>query len=59
LINEEGLWQTILCKKYLSQYTIGKAERKPGDSHFWSGLMKAKEALELFANPVLERQMAR
>jgi hypothetical protein len=43
LINEEGLWQTILQKKYLRCYTIGKVERKPGDSHFWLGLMKAKE----------------
>jgi hypothetical protein len=30
LINEEGLWQTILRKKYLGRYTIGKVERKPG-----------------------------
>jgi hypothetical protein len=34
LINEEGLWQTILRNKYLSSQTIGKVDRKPGDSHF-------------------------
>jgi hypothetical protein len=24
------------------KHTIGKVEKKPGDSHFWSGLMRAK-----------------
>jgi hypothetical protein len=43
LINEDGLWQTIIRNKYLAGQTIGKVDRKPGDSHFWSGLMKAKE----------------
>jgi hypothetical protein len=45
LINEDGLWQTIIHNKYLAGQTIGKVDRKPGDSHFWSGLMKAKEAV--------------
>jgi hypothetical protein len=36
------LWQQILRKKYLSNQTIGKVDRKPGDSHFWSALMKVK-----------------
>jgi hypothetical protein len=44
LINEDGLWQTIICNKYLVGQTIGRVDRKPGDSHFWSSLMKAKEA---------------
>jgi hypothetical protein len=44
LLNEDGLWQTILRNKYLAGQTIGKVDRKPGDSHFWSGLMKVKEA---------------
>jgi ribosomal protein L21E len=44
LINEEGLWQTIICNKYLSSKTIGKVERKSGDSHFWTWLIKAKDA---------------
>jgi hypothetical protein len=43
LINEDGLWQTILRNKYLSNQTIGKVERKPGDSHFWTRLMKVKD----------------
>jgi hypothetical protein len=32
LINEDGMWQEILRKKYLSDQTIGKAQKKPGDS---------------------------
>jgi hypothetical protein len=34
--------QTILRNKYLSRQTIGSVDRKPKDSHFWTGLMKAK-----------------
>jgi hypothetical protein len=43
LINEDGLWQTILRNKYLMTQTIGKVEARQGDSHFWAGLMKARE----------------
>ncbi|WVZ49290.1 hypothetical protein U9M48_000659 [Paspalum notatum var. saurae] len=42
LINEEGIWQTILKRKYLRGKTIGEVQWKSGDSHFWSGLMKVK-----------------
>jgi hypothetical protein len=42
LINEDGLWQTILRNKYLSNYTIDRVQIKQGDSHFWTGLMKVK-----------------
>jgi hypothetical protein len=42
LINEEGLWQTLLKRKYLKDLPLGSVERKPGDSQFWSGLMKVK-----------------
>jgi hypothetical protein len=43
LINENGLWQRILGNKYLFNQTIGKVERKPGDSYFWTALMKVKK----------------
>jgi hypothetical protein len=45
LINEEGVWQTILRNKYLKNRTITQVQQQPGDSHFWSGLMKVKENL--------------
>ena len=43
LINENGLWQTLLRNKYMKDQPIGKIEKKPGDSQFWSGLMKVKD----------------
>ncbi|WVZ49766.1 hypothetical protein U9M48_001095 [Paspalum notatum var. saurae] len=43
LINEDGIWQQLLRKKYLKNKTIGEVFWKPGDSHFWSGLMKVKD----------------
>jgi hypothetical protein len=49
-MNEEDMWQTILRNKYLKNQTIDKVVRKPGDSHFWSGLMKVKEIFLRFAS---------
>ena len=43
LFNEDGLWQSLLMKKYLRNKTISQMSRKPSDSHFWSGLMKVKD----------------
>jgi hypothetical protein len=37
------MWQQILKRKYFRNKTIGEVQVKPGDSHFWSGLMKIKE----------------
>jgi hypothetical protein len=43
LINVDGLWQTILRNKYLANKTIGKVDRLPGDSHFWTSLINVKQ----------------
>lgn len=43
LINEDGIWQQILRRKYFHNKSIGQVVGKPGDSHFWAGLMKVKE----------------
>jgi hypothetical protein len=43
LINEQGVWQDLLKRKYLSNHYITQVDRKPGDSHFWSSLMKVKK----------------
>jgi hypothetical protein len=40
LINEDGLWQTILRNKYMRGKTFTEVEHMHGDSHFWAGLMK-------------------
>jgi hypothetical protein len=43
IINEEGMWQKLLCNKYLKTKTIAKVQAKPTDSPFWKGLMHQKE----------------
>jgi hypothetical protein len=43
LFNEDGIWQRILRNKYLCLKTLGQVEVKPGDSHFWQGLMEVKK----------------
>ena len=42
LINEDGVWQQILRRKYLRHKTITQVEYMPRDSHFWSGSMNIK-----------------
>jgi len=34
VINEDGVWQELLRKKYLKNKTISEVKWKPGDSHF-------------------------
>jgi predicted secreted Zn-dependent protease len=41
-LNEEGMWQQILKRKYLKDKTFSQVERRKGDSHFWSSLMDVK-----------------
>jgi hypothetical protein len=43
LINEEGVWQDLLKRKYLSNKSLTQVKKRPGDSHFWAGLMKVKD----------------
>jgi hypothetical protein len=43
IINEEGMWQELLCNKYLKSKTIAEVQAKPSDSPFWKGLMHHKD----------------
>ena len=43
LCNEDGLWQSLLKNKYLSNKTIGGCTKRSSDAHFWKGLMKVKD----------------
>jgi hypothetical protein len=43
LLSEEGMWQQLLCNKYLKNKTLAQVEVKPIDSPFWKGLMHVKE----------------
>ncbi|WVZ51704.1 hypothetical protein U9M48_002819 [Paspalum notatum var. saurae] len=42
LLTSEGTWQQLLKNKYLSSKPLVQVDWKPGDSHFWASLMKAK-----------------
>ncbi|WVZ54184.1 hypothetical protein U9M48_005022 [Paspalum notatum var. saurae] len=41
--NEDGIWQNLLRAKYLRSKPLGTVNKKPGDSHFWAGLMEVKD----------------
>ena len=43
LMNEDGIWQTLLKRKYLGTKTLSHVTKQPGDSQFWSGLMEIKD----------------
>jgi len=43
LLTEDGMWQQILKNKYLGSKSLTQVTRKPGDSHFWTGLLKVKD----------------
>jgi hypothetical protein len=43
LINEDGIWQYLLRRKYLSNKTLSQTHKQQGNSHFWAGLMKVKD----------------
>jgi hypothetical protein len=42
LLTEDGTWQTILKRKYIGTKALSQVLWKPGDSHFWTGLMATK-----------------
>lgn len=50
LINEEGVWQNLLRRKYLSSKTIMQVQKRRGDSHFWAGLMGVKDTFRSFGS---------
>jgi hypothetical protein len=43
LLNEDGMWQELLHKKYLRSKTLSQVSASPTDSPFWKGLMNVKE----------------
>jgi hypothetical protein len=45
---KKRIWQDLLRNKYMHNKPIGQIQRKPGDSHFWSGLMKIKDCFLSF-----------
>jgi hypothetical protein len=45
LLNEDGVWQQVLKRKYLRNSTSAQVSKKPGDSQFWGGLLEARDHL--------------
>src|SRR6266542_3856981 len=43
LLTEDGVWQTILRRKYIGSKALSQVYWKTGDSHFWAGLMATKK----------------
>jgi hypothetical protein len=43
LLTEEGMWRTILKRKYIGPKALSQVLWKFGDSHFWAGLMATKK----------------
>ena len=43
LLAEDGVWQTILRRKYVGSQAVSQVLCKLGDSHFWAGLMNTKK----------------
>jgi hypothetical protein len=49
LLTEDGVWQTLLKRKYVGTKALSQVLWKPRDSHFWVGLMATVE-LHALAN---------
>jgi hypothetical protein len=50
LLTEEGDWQTLLRRKYVSSKALSQVYWKPGDSHFSAGLMATKKHFSVMIN---------
>lgn len=53
LENKDEWWKEILRDKYLSKKTLLGVKKKPGDSHFWQGLMEIKNSFYKFCSKKL------
>ena len=45
---EDGLWQSVLVNKYMTDECISRCKKKLGDSQFWTGLLKVKDIFYKF-----------
>ena len=50
LLTEEGVWQTLLRRKYIGSKALSQLYWKPGDSHCWAGLMQTKNLFFRFGS---------
>jgi hypothetical protein len=40
LLTEDGVWQTLLKRKYIGSKSLSQVIWKPGDLNFWAGLLE-------------------
>ena len=52
LENGEGIWQNLVRRKYV-KITVSACVKKPGQSHFWQGLMGVKDIFFKFRRKVI------
>ena len=50
LLTEDDVWQTMLRNKYIGKKAVSQVYWKPGDSHFWVGLMAIKKHIFRFGS---------
>jgi hypothetical protein len=43
LLTEDGVWQTLLKRKYIGSKALSQVILKPRDSHFWASMMASKK----------------
>jgi hypothetical protein len=43
ILHEQGMWQELLCNKYLHSKTLSQVTVQPTDSPFWKGIMRVKD----------------
>jgi hypothetical protein len=43
LLTENDVWQILLKRKYIGSKALPQVLWKPGDSHFWAGLLASKK----------------
>jgi cytochrome c biogenesis factor len=43
LLTENGIWQTLLRRKYVGSNAFSRIYWKPGVSHFWVGIIVMKK----------------
>jgi hypothetical protein len=43
LLTEDGVWKTVLRRKYIGSKALSQLVWKPGNSHFWAALMASKK----------------
>jgi hypothetical protein len=54
LLTKNGLWQTLLKRKYVGSKALSQVSWKLGDSHFWAGLMATKAKFFRFGQFIIK-----